>query len=149
MAAKTIPSGLMMAFAIAPDGVEVIYGTRRYRDPEVAARREAAGQRVEEQEREYESARVRIDGTQHQGLTENRVFDSHPSWSPDGRRIALLAGGNLDNRVMPRLHTMAPDGSDRQVLGTRGVATVIPMQPRNRRRTANTSGVAAADGLAM
>ena len=73
---------------------------------------------------------VRIDGTEHQRFTENRVFDNHPSWSPDGRRIAFLAGGYLDNRVMPRLHTMAPDGSDRQVLGTRGVATVIRMPPQ-------------------
>ena len=64
----------------------------------------------EEQDREYELARVRIDGTEHQGLTENRVFDNHPSWSPDGRRIAFLAGGYLDNQVMPWLHTMAPDG---------------------------------------
>ena len=124
------PIGTMTAFAIASDGVEVIYSTCRYPDPEVAARREAAGQRIEEQDYEYEVARVRIDGTEHQRLTENRVFDNHPAWSPDGRRIAFLAGGYLDNRVMPRLHTMAPDGSDRQVLGTGGVATLIPTPPQ-------------------
>ena len=123
----------MTAFTIAPDGTEVIYSTCRYPDPDAAARRAAEGERVEEEDYKYELARVRIDGTEHRRLTENRILDNHPTWSPDGRRIAFLAGGSLSHRayeVVAHLYTMAPDGSDRQQLQTGLFGGIILKPPQ-------------------
>ena len=124
------PIGTMTAFAIAPDGGQVIYSTCRYLLPETAARRAAEGERIEAEDYEYELARVQIDGTGHQRLTENRILDNHPAWSPDGRRIAFLAGGFRGDphyQVKPQLYAMAPDGSDRRLLRTGVVAPLSPL----------------------
>ena len=78
---------------------------------------------------------MRIDGTEHQRLTENRILDNHPAWSPDGRRIAFLAGALAENsydffKVTHHLYTMAPDGSDRHRLGTGFFGGIVGMPPQ-------------------
>ena len=45
---------------------------------------------------------------------------SHASWSPDGHRIAVVNRGGLDQDGAHYLYTMAPDGSDLQVLVRKG-----------------------------
>ena len=91
----------MAPFTISPDGEHVVYATCDYGGS-------------------YELARVHLDGTGVQRLTRGpRRFDSHPSWSPDGARIAFLVAdfdvdgstGDYPSGIRPRLYTMAPDGT--------------------------------------
>ena len=107
-------AGPMVPFTVSPDGEQVIYASCDYG-------------------RSYELARVGVDGTQPQQLTFNNRFESHPAWSPDGRRIAYLAaaqvsGGASDLR--PRLYTMAPDGSDVRPVRMAAAAELLPLPPQ-------------------
>ena len=43
------------------------------------------------------------------------------SWSPDGSKIAVYSGGDVEGA----LFTMSPDGSDKRVLALHG----IPLRP--------------------
>jgi TolB protein len=45
---------------------------------------------------------VRADGTGLTRLTRNRADDEHPTWSPDGRRIAFSSGFSLRRQGHPR-----------------------------------------------
>ena len=108
------PVGPMAPFTVSPDGKQVIYATCNYG-------------------RSSELARVGVDGTQPQQLTVNSRFESHPAWSPDGKRIAFLAaaqvsGGASDLR--PRLYTMAPDGSDTRPVRMAAAAELLPLPPQ-------------------
>ena len=62
----------------------------------------------------YEIAVVGIDGGSPERLTENARYDHYPQWSPDGTRIAFIAGADEDDTSENdlRLFTMAPDGSN-------------------------------------
>ena len=108
------PVGPMAPFTVSPDGKQVIYATCNYG-------------------RSSELARVGVDGTQPQQLTVNSRFESHPAWSPDGKRIAFLAaaqvsGGASDLR--PRLYTMAPDGSATRPVRMAAAAELLPLPPQ-------------------
>ncbi len=101
---------------LSPDGSRIVYGSCQYTldDPYVE---EAGSSGVFEYERlffGYEIAAIAIDGTGQQRLTENRGFDSRPSWSPDGDRVAFIMSSNIfgDYDGTLRLHTMSPDDSD-------------------------------------
>ena len=109
--------GGMMAFDISPDGKQVAYSTCEYpkRDIEQAIRQSGRSGAV--RLHSYQIATASIDGRQPQLLTNYRRFDNSPSWSPDGERIAFLAGGDpleWPNRVA--LMTMAADGTDQRVI---------------------------------
>ena len=110
--------GSIAPFTIAPDGEHIVYATCAHPKPQAAAERENADRQLEPEDFEFELGRARIDGTDHQRLTVNDRFDNHPSWSPDGRRIAYLSqddryrGQGSLNPTFLRLYTMAPDGSD-------------------------------------
>jgi hypothetical protein len=66
---------------------------------------------------DVEVAVARADGTAVTAITDNAVFDSSRSWSPDGRRIAFErgpAGDDPGNDVW----SMAADGTDQRKLTT-------------------------------
>ena len=108
------PVGPMAPFTVSPDGQQVIYATCDYG-------------------RSSELARVGVDGTQPQQLTVNSRFESHPAWSPDGKRIAFLAAAQVSggaSDIRPRLYTMAPDGSDIRPVRMAAAAELLPLPPQ-------------------
>ena len=85
---------------ISPDGIHMVYVTRSYKTgflwntvqfPELAV--------------------SNIDGSNKQRLTTNRISDSHPEWSPDGKLIAFMTGVRIGAGYQRRLHIMENDGS--------------------------------------
>ena len=109
--------GRMMAFDIAPDGKQVAYSTCEYPKGDFGEAAERLGWREAMNRHRYQIVTARIDGGEPQQLTEDIGFANYPSWSPDGERIAFLAGGDpihLPNGVL--LMTMAADGSDQRVI---------------------------------
>ncbi len=70
---------------------------------------------------------VDLDGNPVGSSPENFGEPHGPVWSPDGSRIAIGIGAEVDrySRSVPEvLYTMRPDGSDLQVLVTLGVGLV-------------------------
>ena len=109
--------GRMMAFDIAPDGKQVAYSTCEYPKGDFGEAAERLGWREAMNRHRYQIVAASIDGGAPQQLTEDIGFANYPSWSPDGERIAFLAGGDplfLLNEVS--LMTMAADGSDQRVI---------------------------------
>ncbi len=76
-----------------------------------------------------------LEGGNQQRITNNLRLDHYPVWSPDGDRIAVIAGGG-DYRG--EIYTMSPDGSDVQSLGLVDVrvAHVPPVWSPNGQRLA-------------
>ena len=59
---------------------------------------------------------IDADGGNLQRLTENRVDDWSPSWSPDGKRIAFEADRDWDNPENIEIYVMDADGGNEQRL---------------------------------
>ena len=109
--------GRMTAFDITPDGKQVAYATCEYPKGDFGEAAERLGWREAMNRHHYQIATARIDGAQPRQLTNNAGFANYPAWSPDGGRIAFLAGGNpihLPNGMS--LMTMAADGTDQRTL---------------------------------
>ena len=123
--------GMIAPFASSPDGAQIVYGSCEYPDPNATARSEGGG--LEEDDYNFELARVQVDGTQQQRLTANGVSDNYPAWSPDGGRIAFISGDVgrfVAPPAPPRIYTMAPDGSDVQLLQSESVEAEYFVSPR-------------------
>jgi Tol biopolymer transport system component len=52
---------------------------------------------------------INADGSNLTRITSNQVYDWHPNWSPDGRRIVFAT--NRDGSGSDEIYTMNPDGS--------------------------------------
>ncbi len=94
--------GTMFPFDISPDGEQLMFATCTYPRPGSTPTRGG----FDAGAYEYELARVPVTGGEPERVTRNLVFDGHPSWSPDGRRVAFVQGEER------RLSTVAADGSD-------------------------------------
>ena len=109
--------GRMMAFDIAPDGKRIAYSTCEYPKGEFGEAVERLGWRQAMNRHRYQIATASIEGAQPRQLTNNAGFANYPAWSPDGERIAFLAGGNpIHLPIRMSLMTMAADGTDQRTL---------------------------------
>ena len=106
-------SHLQLASLARPDGIS--YVTDISPDISPTADRVAYATRQKEQDDSFFSCNgsnigdwdiitANLDGSDQNRLTKNRGFDIHPSWSPDGTRIAFISDFDL--------YTINPDGSD-------------------------------------
>ena len=101
--------GPMTSFDIAPQGDRLVFGTCAYRQDAPT---------VVDTDHEYEIAVVELGSAIVERLTTNRHFENYPSWSPDGTRIALVAGQSSPYDMFDRatLHVIRADGSDRRII---------------------------------
>ena len=126
---------------LSPDGAQLAYTScqfpTEYEDPASAqASRDRYGPELYERDLyNYEIALTGLDGGNQQRITNNLRLDHYPVRSPDGDRIAVIAGGG-DYRG--EIYTMSQDGSDVQSLGLVDVrvAHVPPVWSPNGQRLA-------------
>ena len=77
----------------------------------------SSGEAVEENQRNIEIYVMRADGSEPRRLTNDRVFDAMPAWSPDGKRIAFTHIPALgDEDADGVLIVIGPDGRGRSQL---------------------------------
>ena len=97
---------------ISPDSQRIVYSSCNF------TRGLEAGRKAAPNDYHYEIAVINLDGTGRTRLTENAHFDHFPVWSPDGTRIAFMAGNapTLPHWNDVQLFTMLADGSDVQAL---------------------------------
>ena len=100
---------------ISPDGSQLIYTTCQF-PTKVIDPVFTGGEWYH-----YEIASIRLDGGEPKRLTQNRLLDHVPVWSPDGTRIAYVADPPRPNFYYSdplwkstRLYTMAADGRDKR-----------------------------------
>jgi dipeptidyl aminopeptidase/acylaminoacyl peptidase len=76
---------------------------------------------------------VRIDGTNPRQITSGTSSSSSPRWSPDGRQIAYISGGQV--------WRMEPDGGDKEQVTRISTGAANPVWSRDGRWIAFTSDV--------
>ena len=102
-------------FDAASEGEQLVYASCEF--PTVGVSDGKDPSTVDRSKFNYEIVTINLDGTGQQRLTENSYIDHFPAWSPDGSRIAFLANPTGGHRATGlALYTMAPDGSDVQVV---------------------------------
>ena len=96
----------MTYFDISPDGSRIVYSTCAYFGAGHAGPYDEEDYEYEdEEEYGYELVVSNIDGTDRRRLTENKIFDNFPVWSPDGTRIAFVSNPGLpDGSWSPDRH---------------------------------------------
>ena len=55
-----------------------------------------------------------VDGSNQHRVTDNELWDTDPTWSPDGKYIAFTRWGRSegDRLITQNIYVMRPDGSD-------------------------------------
>ena len=83
---------------VSPDGSRVVYITRHGESDD---------------RRSFEIETSKLDGSDRRRLTENRVWERRPAWSPDGGQVAFSSDDDFryDNIIV-----MASDGSDKRII---------------------------------
>ena len=118
------------SFSLSPDGTQVVYASCEFPRPHLAARDDYV---LDGADYQYEIVGTATAGGALRRLTTHHSFDSFPSWSPDGTRIAYLSSsyqrGRIGGARELHLFTMAPDGTDIQDL-TPKLAEVIQQSPQ-------------------
>ena len=115
---------------ISPDGSQLIYTTCQF-PTEIYDPVFTGGEWYH-----YEIATIGLDGGEPKRLTQNRLLDHVPVWSPDGTRIAYVADPPRPRFYISdplwkstRLFTRAADGRDkRDVAPSLGGVTLSPPQ---------------------
>ncbi len=100
-------------FDVSPNGDQLVYSTCEFPRPGMKP--------VDLEDFELEIATGSLAGDDVKQITFDHSPDTHPTWSPDGSRIAFL--------IREHLYSMASDGSDRRYHETRG-HRVWPVPPR-------------------
>ena len=88
---------------VSPDGSRVVY-TTSHDDTEYR--------------RNLEIETSKLDGSNRRRLTENRVWDRRPVWSPDGGQVAFSSN---DDHGYDNIMVMSADGSDKRIIFKTGV----------------------------
>ena len=123
--------GPMTSFDVSPDGQQVVYSTCEY--PGIGRVGEIEG--PDPYDYEYELAITTLEYGQPRRVTEDNRFDNYPVWSPDGERIAFVQAEDVGDDLVSRvtLHTMAADGTDRQIEAGRVVHHPPAWSPKGER----------------
>lgn len=123
-----IKVGRETPFQVAPDSTRLVYATCEYLRPR-------AGTQPDGWDFRHELVLADLDGTQGQRLTTSASFESYPTWSPDGSRIAFVSSDWVSvARPLPsserstRLYLMQADGTDPQMLA-RGLDFIVRQPP--------------------
>ena len=83
---------------VSPDGSRVVYITSHGESDDL---------------RSFEIETSKLDGSDRRRLTENRVWDRRPAWSPDGGQVAFSSD---DDDGYDNIIVMASDGSDKRII---------------------------------
>lgn len=105
--------------SVSPDGSRIVYATPRHETGFLWNRT-----------RDFEIVTSALDGSDRRRLTENRVRDRYPVWSPHGNQIALTSASEISSPASRVITTMFSDGSDtRQVVFLGGATPGVILSP--------------------